>query len=311
MKIIVKDRPERLLIGNARKSETTQMLYRDRVQCMFPQVFSLASGKGGVGKTSIAVNLAFAFTRLGKRVLLLDADLGLGNIDVLLGLTPQYTLEHLFEKSKTIADISIKGPGGVFIVPASRGMDKLVNLEDHQKLSLLNEIDLIAHQIDVLLIDNTAGISSNALYFDIAAQGLILISTPEATSIKNTFAVIKVLHMNFKKKRIMILMNKVDHEKEAREGFQKITLMADRFLDHPSIDYLGFIPIDEKLQAAVKAQRAVLEIWPTAPSSRRFMRLAKYLASKPIHIEGNGQIQFLRQKSLYCHPSRHLKGKSD
>ena len=273
-----------------------------------PQVFSVASGKGGVGKTNVVANLAFAFTRLGKRILVLDADLGLANIDVLLGLTPQYTIEHLLNRSKTFSDILIKGPGGMFIMPASSGVLELVDLKEHQKLFLLNEIDLLADQIDILLIDTAAGISSNVLYFNVAAQESIIVVTPEPTSITDAYALIKILNTKFEKKSFMILVNLVEDDEEAREVFRKISLVADRFLDHLSIDYLGFIPYDEKLPLAVKQQRAVLELFPRASSSRGFMALAKRLAAKPVHSKGNGQIQFFWKELLQCRPLWDQKG---
>jgi flagellar biosynthesis protein FlhG len=267
-----------------------------------PKVLSVASGKGGVGKTNLVANLGYAFTQLGKRILILDADLGLANIDVLLGLTPRYTIEHLFDRTKTFAELLIKGPGGMSIMPASSGVMDLVDLKEEQKLFLLSEIDLMAGQIDLLLIDTGAGISSNVLYFNMAAQESIVIVTPEPTSITDAYALIKVLSVRFKKKTFMVLVNLVEGDHEARDVFRKISLVADRFLEQVSIDYLGFIPFDEKLPWAVKQQRAVLELYPKAPSSRGFMDLAKRLAERPVQFKGDGQIQFFWKQLLQCHP---------
>ena len=266
-----------------------------------PKVLSVASGKGGVGKTNLVANLGYAFTQLGKRILILDADLGLANIDVLLGLTPRYTIEHLFDRTKTFAELLIQGPGGMSIMPASSGVIDLVDLKEEQKLFLLSEIDLMAGQIDLLLIDTGAGISSNVLYFNMAAQESIVIVTPEPTSITDAYALIKVLSVRFKKRNFMVLVNLVGGDQEAREVFRKISLVADRFLEQVSIDYLGFIPFDEKLPWAVKQQRAVLELYPKAPSSRGFMNLAKSLAERPVQFKGDGQIQFFWKQLLQCH----------
>ena len=273
-----------------------------------PKVLSVASGKGGVGKTNLVANLGFAFTQLGKRILILDADLGLANIDVLLGLTPRYTIEHLFDRTKTFADILIRGPGGMSIMPASSGVLDLVDLKEEQKLFLLSEIDLMAGKIDLLLIDTGAGISSNVLYFNMAAQESIVIVTPEPTSITDAYALIKVLSIRFKKKNFMILVNLAGSDHEAREVFRKISMVADRFLEQVSIDYLGFIPMDERLPSAVKQQRAVLELYPKAPSSRSFMELAKRLAERPVQFKGDGQIQFFWKQLLQCHPPWDQKG---
>ena len=273
-----------------------------------PRVLSVASGKGGVGKTNVVANLGFAFTQLGKRILILDADLGLANIDILLGLTPRYTIEHLFDRTKTFSELLIKGPGGMSIMPASSGVLDLVNLKEEQKLLLLSEIDLMADQIDLLLIDTGAGISSNVLYFNMAAQESIVIVTPEPTSITDAYALIKVLSTRFKKENMMILVNLVGNDREAREVFRKISLVADRFLGHVSIDYLGFIPFDEKLPLAVMQQRAVLELYPKAPSSRNFVELAKRIEEKPVQFKGDGQIQFFWKQLLHCHRPWDQKG---
>ncbi len=266
-----------------------------------PKVISVASGKGGVGKTNLVANLGFAMTQLGRRVMILDADLGLANIDVLLGLTPQYTVEHFFDRSRGFSDILIKGPGGMSILPASSGVCDLVDLKEHQKLFLMSEIDLFANEIDVLLIDTGAGISSNVLYFNLAAQESIVIVTPEPTSITDAYALIKVLSNRFKKRQFMILVNLAGNDGEAREVFRKISRVADRFLDHVSTDYLGFVPYDEKLPLAVKRQRAVLELYPKSPSSRSFKELAGRLMEKPAQSKGDGQIQFFWKQLLQSH----------
>jgi len=273
----------------------------------FPRVLSVTSGKGGVGKTNVVANLAFAFTRIGKRVLVLDADLGLANMDILLGLTPHYTIEHLF-KGRKISDILIKGPGGMSIMPASSGVLDLVDLNESQKLFLLNEIDLISEGVDVLLIDTGAGISSNVMYFNIAAQESIVIVTPEPTSITDAYALIKVLSTRFRKKEFLILVNLVEDALEAEEVFRKISRVADRFLETLSIDFLGFIPLDKKLPMAVRHQRPVLEFFPKATSSRSFMELAKAILERPLRSGGFGSVQFFWKRLLQCDHHYHQEG---
>jgi flagellar biosynthesis protein FlhG len=267
----------------------------------WPRVISVSSGKGGVGKTNVVANLAFAFTQLQKRVLVLDADLGLANIDVLLGLTSQYTMEHLLKREKRIFDILIKGPGGMSIMPASSGVLELVELNESQKIFLLNELDLLAETVDILLIDTAAGISANVLYFNLAAEESIVISTPEPTSITNANTLIKVLSTKYKKKNFTILINSAHNSQEAREVYKKISLFVDHFLGSLSIDYLGFIPFDEKLPKAVKHQKPVLELYPEAISSRSFIKVAKILAEKPLRHETNGNVQFFWKHLLRYH----------
>lgn len=257
-----------------------------------PRVISVTSGKGGVGKTNVVANLAFALTQLGEKVMVLDADLGLANIDVLLGLTPQYTIEHLFKQKKSISEILIKGPGGMWILPASSGVVDLVDLNESQKIFLLNEFDQITETIDILLIDTGAGISSNVLYFNMAAQESIVIATPEPTSLTDAYALIKVLSTRFNRKNFMILVNLVSNVHEAKGVYKRISTVADTFLESLSIDYLGFIPFDEKLGLAVRNQRPVLEIFPKAPSSRNFTELAKTILGRPFRSHGKGNLQF-------------------
>jgi flagellar biosynthesis protein FlhG len=276
-----------------------------------PKVISVTSGKGGVGKTNVVANLAFAFTQLKKKVLVLDADLGLANIDVLLGLTPQYTIEHLLNGKKSFSEILTKGPGGMSIIPASSGVVDLVNLDESQKIFLLNEIDHMSEGIDILLIDTGAGISPNVLYFNLAAQDSIVIATPEPTSITDAYALIKVMSTKYNKKNFIMLINLVANGDEAREVFKKISRVTERFLESLSIDYLGFIPFDEKLPLAVKQQRPVLEIYPKAPSSKRFTELAKIIAERPLRNKDNGTVQFFWKQLLQCRDHLNREGGID
>ena len=276
-----------------------------------PRVISVGSGKGGVGKTNVVANLAFAFTRLGKRVLVLDADLGLANIDVLLGLAPQYTIEHLLNRQKSVFEILTQGPGGMSILPASSGVLELVDLDEEQKIFLLNELELVAEAIDVLLIDTAAGISSNVLYFNMAAEESIVIVTPEPPSITDAYALIKVLVKKYRKEHFTILINAVQNGEEAKEVYKKISKVVDRFLGSLSIDYLGFIPSDEKIPLAVKSQRPVLEIFPQAASSRHFMEVAKKLIEKPLSRESNGSMQFFWKHLFQCQQTALQDGRVD
>jgi len=284
---------------------------RDPNRFSWPRVISVGSGKGGVGKTNVAANLAFAFTRLGKRVLVLDADLGLANIDVLLGLAPRYTIEHLLNRQKSVFEILTQGPGGMSILPASSGVLELVDLDEEQKIFLLNELELVAETIDILLIDTAAGISSNVLYFNMAAEESIVIVTPEPPSITDAYALIKVLAKKYRKNNFTILINAVQNGEEAKEVFKKISRVIDRFLGSLSIDYLGFIPSDEKIPLAVKSQRPVLEVFPHAASSRHFMEMAKNLIEKPLSRESNGKVQFFWRHLFQCQQTAIQDGRAD
>jgi flagellar biosynthesis protein FlhG len=266
----------------------------------WPKVISISSGKGGVGKTNVTANLGLAFTQLGKQVLVLDADLGLANIDVLLGITSRYSIEHLFSREKRFSEILVKGPGGMSIMPASSGVLELVDLNETQKIMLLDELDHLGMGVDVLLIDTGAGISSNVLYFNVAAAESIIIATPEPTAITDAYALIKVLATKFQKKNFMILVNLAASSQEAKGVFKKINIAVDRFLGSLSLDYLGFIPMDENIPKAVKLQKAVLEIYPRTHFSKRIMEMAGIISERPIQRSENGNVQFFWKKLLQC-----------
>jgi len=265
-----------------------------------PRVIVVSSGKGGVGKTNVVANLAFALVLLNKRVLVWDADLSLANLDVLLGLTPRYTIEHFLSHKKSMQEILIKGPGGMKILPASSGVQELSDLNENQKMFLLNELDDMAGLVDFLIIDTSAGISSNVLYFNMAAEESIILITPEPTSMMDAYTLMKVLSTHYRKRRFMILVNSARSSLEAKEVFRKISRIVDRFSGDVSLDYLGFIPFDENLPKAVKQQRAVLDIFPNSKSSRSFFRIAKKIIEGPVRFQKNGNIQFFWRSLIQC-----------
>ena len=262
-----------------------------------PKVIAVTSGKGGVGKTNVVANVAVALSNLGRRALILDADLGLGNLDVLFGLVPPYTLEQVLLGEKTLSEVMVEGPCGVQIIPAGSGLEHLTALSREQKLSLLSEFDRLEQEMDVLLIDTSAGISSNVLYFSMVAEEIIVVASSEPTSLTDAYAVMKVLSKRYGEKSFRLLVNMVRNEQEARETFRKLSLVADRFLDI-SIDYIGFIPEDDYLRMAVAQQRAVVDVYPRARSSQGFTRLAQKILRWPVSTIPKGNVQFMWQRFL-------------
>jgi flagellar biosynthesis protein FlhG len=259
------------------------------------RVLAVASGKGGVGKTNVVANLAFALTKLQKTVLVMDADLGLGNLGIMLGLTPRYTLEHLFLGSKSLRDIIIEGPGGIRILPASSGVQQLTNLSTEQKLTLLAEIDSLDEPADVMLIDTGPGISANVLYFALAAQEIIVVTCPEPMAIANACALMKVLACEHGHRKFQLLVNAVTTSEEMEIVFQKLQHSTQPLLDidiHP----LGWIPHDIHVQNAVRQQKAVVDMYPNAQASRAFLQLAMAICALPPIILPSGQIQFFWQR---------------
>lgn len=258
-----------------------------------PRVIAVTSGKGGVGKSNIVANLGLTLSRLGQRVLIIDADLGLANIDILLGLTPAYNIKDVFSGEKSLAEVVVEGPGGMKILPSASGIQEMAELNDDQKLFLLNELDNYTENLDVVLIDTGAGISSNVLYFNIAAQERIVVANNEPTSITDAYALIKVLATKYAERRFHLLINELTSPQEAEFVYRNLVKVADRFLGgEVAIDYLGFIPKDEAITRAVLKQRAAVDLFPQAPAARSFAAVARKLLDMEPAQRLDGNIKF-------------------
>lgn len=244
------------------------------------RVISMTSGKGGVGKTNIVANLGYALSRLGKQVLILDADLGLGNLDILLGLTPKYNFSHVISGEKKMQEITVKGPGDVMILPASSGIQELAHLTKKQALKIFTELDSLLLGFDLLLIDTAAGISSNVMHFNSIAQEIMVVVTPEPTSMTDSYALIKVLSKKYSVNEFKLLINMALNIQEAHDVFRQLKLVVDKFLD-VSIECIGYISFDENVSKGVKFQKVVSERYPDTPASRCFESLAKKICMLP------------------------------
>lgn len=258
------------------------------------RVIAITSGKGGVGKTNIVGNLGYAFTKLGKKVLILDADMGLGNLDVLLGLAPKYNLSHVITGEKAIAEILVEGPGKMKILPASSGIQELTHLTKDQKLQILSQLDLLIDSVDVLLIDTAAGISSNVMDFNATAQEVVVVVSPEPTSITDAYALMKVLSLKYSGKACKLMVNMVKRPEEGREVFRQLQLVTDRFLDI-KIEYLGYVLFDGKVTKGVKNQKIVSELYPDTLASRCFTDISRKISSmSPLNLPKGGSNLFWR-----------------
>jgi flagellar biosynthesis protein FlhG len=257
------------------------------------RAIAVASGKGGVGKTNVVANLALALRRRGQRVIVLDADLGLANLDTLLGLHPRATLRHVLHGECGIKDVLVEGPGGVQIVPAASGYDELTQLTHGQQLLLLDQIDSLDGAFDVLLLDTGAGISSNVLFFATAAQETLVVTTPDPTALTDAYALIKVLATRYAEQEFGIVVNMARSETEALRTFSHLSQVAARFL-HVALGYAGWVPHDPEVAEAVRRQQTVLELAPSAPASRAFESLAAHVVNAPARRPKGGLQFFFR-----------------
>jgi flagellar biosynthesis protein FlhG len=216
-----------------------------------PKIIAVTSGKGGVGKTNVVANLSVSLSELGKKVVVLDADFGLANLDVLLGLTPRYHLGHVLYGNKTLTEIMVQGPKGIRIIPASSGLQRMSELTMAQRNHLVESFTNLDVDTDYFVIDTAAGISRNVIHFLLAAQEVIVVSAPEPTAIVDAYAVIKIILSEDHNKNIQVLINSADHAEEAHEVFCQINSVVKRFLNR-EIDYLGHIERDEHVPQAVQ-----------------------------------------------------------
>lgn len=253
------------------------------------RTIAIASGKGGVGKTNITANLAVGLSKLQKKVLIIDADLGLSNIDVVLNIATKYNIRHLFTGEKRLKDLLIEGPHGIKILPAASGIQELTSLNEFQRLRLIEEFDSYEIDADIILIDTPSGISTNVTFFCTAAQEIIIITSPEPTAITDAYAVIKVLSTRYHEKDFKIIVNSAKNQNEAKEIFRRLSIVTERFLNI-SLDYIGYVPYDSSFTKAVRVQRPFIDIYPESDAAKNLMEIADSLSSdNDANIKGSPQ----------------------
>jgi len=255
------------------------------------RVIAVTSGKGGVGKTNITANFAYILSKIGKRTLLLDADAGLANIDVILGITPKYNLHHVLRGEKNLSEAVVEGPGGVKILPAASGIPEMAELSKGQKFTLLEELDGLDEDFDFMLIDTAAGIAGNVMYFNMVAGEIIVVASPEPTSLTDAYALIKVLYQGYAARRFTLLVNMAGDSNEAGEVYSRLSNATNHFLDLP-IEYLGYIPHDRNVSKAVKKQKLLSEAFPDSKASKSMSEIVEELCRKQPKDYEDGTIKF-------------------
>ncbi|MBL4712138.1 MAG: MinD/ParA family protein [Gammaproteobacteria bacterium] len=263
------------------------------------KIIAISSGKGGVGKTNVSINLALSMAKQGKDVLLLDADLGLANIDVLLGLNTEYDLSHVISGERTLEEIIIEGPSNIKIIPASTGQNKMANLSQTEQIGLINAFSDLGNAVDVLIIDTGAGISDTVINFCIASQDVIVVVHDEPASITDAYAFIKVMSRHHNVNRFHVLANMAHDSREGQNLYKKLSTATDRFLD-VVLNFIGTVPYDKQLRKAVQHQRAVVDAYPRSPSALAFKRITRNI-NEWTHEQthSTGQMKFFVERMIH------------
>lgn len=256
------------------------------------QVVAVTGGKGGVGKTNVSVNLSIALAERGRRVVLLDADFGLANVDVMLGLNPLRTLAEVIDGSCELTDVLLPGPGGIKIVPASSGTKSMVEMTPAQHAGLIQAFSDIGDNIDVLVVDTAAGIGDSVTSFVRAAQEVVLVVCDEPTSITDAYALIKLLSRDHGMTRFRVLANMAHSPQEGRNIYAKLVNVTERFLDDVTLQYLGVIPYDESVRKSAQQQKAVVQAFPRSKSALAYKALAEKVDNWPLPATPRGHLEF-------------------
>lgn len=265
--------------------------YRDAVR-----VLAVASGKGGVGKTNMAVNLALALARRGESVLLMDADLALANLDVVLGIRPRHDLCQVLSGELNINDIIIDGPHGIGIVPASSGVRRMAELSVAEHAGLIRAFDEVERHVDTLLIDTAAGLSESVVSFCRAANEVLVVVCDEPASLTDAYALIKVLGQEHGVRRFQVVCNMVQDAAHGRQLYAKLARVAEHYLADVALGYLGAVPFDERLKQAVRQQRALMQQSPYSASGLAFQQLAERVTVLPRQAVAPGYFEFFANR---------------
>lgn len=261
------------------------------------RVISIASGKGGVGKTTIVTNLAVALAQQAKTVLVLDADMGLANVDIMLGIKPHGTLQDVIEGTRTLEEILVKGPAGVMIIPAASGVEKMCALSSADRAMLFNALEELAARFDYLLIDNEAGIGADVMYFTSAAHEVVMVVNDEPTSLTDAYGLVKVLSQTYGEREVRVIVNQAQDTKHGVNVFTRFARSLERFL-HVNAQYLGSVPRDEMAREAVLTQRSVVDAFPSSRVSVAIQKIAQELVNETPYIRPKGGVQFFFSQLL-------------
>jgi len=261
------------------------------------RVIAVTSGKGGVGKTNLSVNLGVALSQMGRRVALLDADMSLANVDILLGLSPKYNLSHVLHGEKTLEDIMLTGPAGLKVIPASSGVQQMAELSNIEQAGVIRAFSEIDQSLDVLIVDTAAGISSSVVNFARACQEIVVVVCDEPTSLTDAYAYIKLLNRDYGLNKFHIVANMVQSAQQGEQLFNKLGKVTEKYLD-VTLSYTGAVPFDEYLRKSVQKQSPVLEAFPRSKSALAIRNLALKIDGWPIKIQAGGYLEFFVERMI-------------
>lgn len=276
------DQAEKLrkIIDNIRKGNSEDEIKKpEDTSSKMSRVLAITSGKGGVGKTNITVNLAVSLSELGYRVAVLDADFGLANIDVLLGIIPKYNLVDVIKSRRNILEALCEGPGNIKFISGGSGVEELTKLDNEQLLTFIKNIALLDKLTDIILIDTAAGISENVMSFLLAADEVFLITTPEPTSITDAYALIKLISKKEKDKKVKVIVNRAENQKEANEIFDKLSGVSKRFLSM-ELENFGFVHNDDAVPKAVRMQKPFSISFPRSMATKTLKEISKKIVEQ-------------------------------
>jgi flagellar biosynthesis protein FlhG len=279
--------------GSATEEDQTGKADKDKKGSK-TKIIAVASGKGGVGKTNISINLAIAYARMGKKVIVLDADLGLANVNVILGVIPKYNLYHVIRKQKNMEDIILDTEYGIQIVAGASGFSRIANLSDEERQGFITEMKALSHA-DIIIIDTSAGVGQNVLDFVAAADEAIIVTTPEPTAITDAYGIIKIISTEIEDfdMGLKLIVNRVGSVVEAKKVSQRVINITSQFLNI-KVDYLGFVFDDPGVSLAVKKQQPFSVSDPKGKAAACIQTMVNRL-EKVDPREGGGMGRFVRK----------------
>jgi flagellar biosynthesis protein FlhG len=261
------------------------------------RVIAITSGKGGAGKTNLSVNLGIALAQTGQRVAILDADMGLANVDILIGVYPKFNLSHVLSGEKTLADIMMEGPSGIRIIPGASGIQKMAELSSTEQAAMIHAFSEIDQELDVLIVDTAAGISASVVNFARACQEIIVVVCDEPTSLTDAYAFIKLLNRDYKLTDFHVVCNMVKTVEQGQALFQKLIKVTDHYLD-VTLRFVGSVPYDENLRKSVQKQSPVVAAFPNTKATLAIKDIAAKINRWPLKTGAGSFIEFFVERMI-------------